>query len=181
MIHLEHQDTIPSNVEQVYTLVRDHISDIAKFLPSVEKIEQINSTETETGKHEKENHWYANIQLPKLIAGYIPENLMRWKDFAYWDDNSKEVTYRLESFIGNQLFSAEGKNKFTHSKTANEMILSVSCEVKIHGDALPGIPKLLARKITPAIEKLIEKMLEPNITSLGTGIKSYLEDKQKKH
>ncbi|MDD9952447.1 MAG: hypothetical protein OXT67_12875 [Zetaproteobacteria bacterium] len=175
MIQLEHTDYIASNADCVYQLVRDHLTELASYLPSVHKIEQIKSSQHSPTETQIENHWYASVELPKLIATYIPENLMRWKDSAHWNDETKQVQYKLASFVGNQLFSAEGTNEFL-ADGEQRMILKVSCQVEIHGDAIPGIPKILSRRATPMIEKLIERMIAPNITSLGSGIKSYLQE-----
>ena len=50
--------------------------------------------------------------------------------------------------------------------------------VKIYPDKVPGIPRLLANKMKPMIESLLEKLVAPNMTSLGKGLKEYYEKEQ---
>jgi len=83
------------------------------------------------------------------------------------------VRYELESSLGKNLFTARGINHFT-AKKSDLTELHLSCEITIRADQIPGVPRLMVGKVVPAIEKLIEKMLQPNMTSLGEGIKAYL-------
>ena len=70
------------------------------------------------------------------------------------------------------LFDVKGINSFS-SISEDKTELKISCEVLIYPEKVPGIPRLLAKKVTPMIEKMIKKLLAPNLTSLGKGINQY--------
>ena len=171
---LEHSDEISASADLVYKIVKDQSPELAPYLPSIERIETIQRSNLSAEQEQVVNHWYAQIDIPVLISKFISKDLLSWKDTAVWDHASKSVTYQLESFIANDLFDANGCNKF-EAISEDKMRLTLSCEVIIHPDSVPGVPRLMKKKVAPLIEKIIEKMMQPNITSLGKGIKAYLE------
>lgn len=171
-MHLEHSDLIDAPQDFVYHLVRDDLDKLVKHLPNIRKIEAL--------EYQKQgkivqivNHWFAKAQMPSMVASFIKEDLFAWKDYATWDDSAHKVDYQLESFLAKDIFEAKGCNEFIDRGDQTE--LKISCEITIHADKIPGIPRLLSRKVTPVVEKLLEKILAPNMTSLGEGIKSYLK------
>lgn len=174
-MELKHSDRIDAPAFEVYTLVKDKLPEIAKYLPNVEKIEKLSNKTLGSGKTEIINHWYAQVELPTLVKKFLSKELLSWKDKAVWDDTKMCVSYELESFIANNLFEAKGTNYFKACETGKSELL-VTCSVQIHAENIPGVPKLMVRSVLPLIEKVIEKMLQPNLTSLGQGLKAFLAD-----
>ena len=171
---LEHSDEISADAELVYRLVKDQLSELAPYLPSIDRIDTMERSTLAGGKEKIVNHWFAQLDMPGLLSKFISKDLLSWKDTAIWDPAAKSVEYQLESFIANDLFDANGCNKF-EPISENKMRLTLSCEVNINADAVPGVPRLMKKKVTPLIEKIIEKMMQPNLTSLGKGLKAYLK------
>lgn len=173
---IDHTDIIDAPVKTVYNLVKQQLPDIVPYLPNIKKIDKIKE-QKKSKKTILTNHWFANLEAPRLLKKVLSEDLFSWKDIATWDDSKLTVDYCLESFVGNDLFSAKGKNYFSSTTEGNTQ-LRLTCHIEIHAEKLPGIPKIMAKKITPAIESLIEKMLQPNVTSLGEGIRGYLANQR---
>ena len=172
---LEHIDIIDAPADKVFALVRDKLPDLARHLPSVAKIEKISSEELSPDNQKVISHWYANVELPGLVKKFLSDKLLSWKDTAIWNGKDREVSYELQSFVVNDLFEAKGRNFFVDGGNQTTQ-LKVTCEINIYPEKIPGIPKLLMKKVKPLIEKVIEKMLQPNLTSLGKGLKSYLDE-----
>lgn len=170
-MQLQHTDIIDAPVDQVYKLVRDKLPEIAEYLPNIRKIETIERSDD--GKIV--NHWYAKAELPAMVKSFVSDELLAWKDIAQWDDAKNTVDYKLESFFANDLFVARGHNTFV-AKNDNQTELTLSCEVEFDASKIPGVPTFMSRKVMPSVEKILTTMLEPNLTSLGEGIRGYLED-----
>lgn len=171
---LEHSDEIGAHADLVYRIVKDQLSDLAPYLPSIERIETIERSALAGGNEKVVNHWYAQLDVPGLLSKFISKDLLSWKDTAVWDPASRKVEYQLESFVANDLFEARGCNRFEEISPQKSRLV-LSCEVIIHPDRVPGVPRLMKKKVAPLIEKIIEKMMQPNITSLGKGLKAYLD------
>lgn len=171
-MQLESKEVINRPLEEVYVLVRDELSKLVPYLPNVDKIEVHKHAPLAEGKVEVINHWYGKAEVPSMVKKFIKPELFSWKDFAKWDDENHCVVYELESFMGNDLFDAKGINTFT-AIGDDKTELKISCEVIIYPDKVPGVPRLLAKKVTPLIESVLEKVLGPNLTSLGKGLNDY--------
>ncbi|MBI2603719.1 MAG: SRPBCC family protein [Deltaproteobacteria bacterium] len=169
---LEHTDIIDAPLETVYSIVRDELSKVAEYLPNIREIKVLSSQE-KSGKLHVVNQWFAEANVPSLVKKFIREELFSWKDTAEWDNKNHKVNYQLESFFAKDIYEAKGTNYFKAKD--DKTVLTLTCEINIYPEKIPGIPRLLAGKIRPVVEQMIEKMLAPNLTSLGEGIRNYLK------
>ncbi len=176
-MQLHHRDIIDAPVDVVYDLVKNNLSEICSYLGNIDSIEKISLQQIDAEHTKIVNHWQAKVDLPLLIKKFLSKELISWKDTAIWNNPKQEVHYELTSFVAKDLFIAKGHNTF---KALNEgqTELTLTCTVTINAHKVPGIPKLLAAKLLPAIEGIIEKMLQPNIANLGKGIRNYLANKK---
>ena len=165
-------------IQDVYTLVRDDLDKLVPYLPNVERIDVKKHAPTNDDGMEVINHWYARVDIPGMLKKFLSPDIFSWKDIASWSDSEKAVEYRLESFLANDLFDAKGKNYFVDNGDGSTD-LRITCSIKIYPEKVPGIPRLLAKKVTPMIEALLEKLLGPNLSSLGTGLQKYFEEHDK--
>ena len=172
---LKIQESVNRPINDVYELVRDNLDKLVPYLPNVEKIDVKKHAPTVDNKVEVINHWYGKADIPGMLKKFISPEIFSWKDVATWNDQEKAVEYRLESFLANDLFDAKGKNFFIDNGDGTTD-LKITCTVKIYPEKVPGIPRLLAKKVTPMIETLLEKLLGPNLTSLGTGLQKYFQE-----
>jgi hypothetical protein len=171
---LEHTDIIDAPLETVYSLVKDELPKVAEYLPSIREIRVLQKEKQNGGKDYIVNHWFGEASIPALAKKFISDELFSWKDMAYWDDKAHQVEYTLESFIGKEIYEAKGVNYFAASGK-DKTKLTLTCEVNIYPEKIPGVPRLLAGTLRPVLEQMIEKMLAPNLTSLGVGLKEYLK------
>ncbi len=171
---LKNKEIIDRPLEEVYNLVRDDLPKIVPYLPNVEKI-QVKSKKKKENKTLVTNHWFAKAEIPSLIKNILKPDFFSWKDKAVWDDEKHQVEYTLESFFLNDLFKAKGINTFK-AKGENKTEFTINCEVELYPEKVPGVPKFLAKKITPIINSLLEKIIGPNLSSLGKGIKKYYQE-----
>lgn len=170
-MHLSNKEIIGRPLEQVYQLVRDDLAKLVPYMPNVNRIEVVSKKEN-GDVLELVNHWFAKADMPSLLKKFINPDIFSWKDTAIWRNNDHCVDYKLESFLANDLFDAHGTNTFKaigEGKTE----LVVSCHITIYPEKVPGVPRLIAKQVTPAIEALLEKILAPNMTALGKGLNDY--------
>ena len=171
-MELTNKSIINRHVDEVYNLVRDNLDKIVPYLPNVDKIEVKKHAPIDENNLEVINHWYGKVEMPSLLKKFLVPEIFSWKDIAHWNDEKKNVTYKLQSFLANDLFDAQGTNSFKDLGDGTTE-LSISCSVKIYPDKVPGVPRLLASKVKPMIESMLEKLVGPNMTSLGEGLKEY--------
>ncbi len=170
---LKHSDIINAPLDRVYDIVKNDLAKVAQYLPSVQEIKVLEYTQQENGKVYIVNQWVGKANIPDLAKRFVNESLLSWKDLAHWDDKLYRVDYEIESFFAKDIYEAKGTNDFkAHDQDKTK--LTLNCEVHIHPENIPGIPRFIAKQLHPMLEKMIEKMLAPNLTSLGNGLKEFL-------
>jgi hypothetical protein len=175
LIHLEHKDIIDRPLEEVYNIVKNELPKIVPFLPNIEKIEVKSLKEEKEGQETHIiNHWYGKAEIPPVAQKFVKKELFSWKDTAIWNNKDHQVDYKLESFWANDLYEAKGCNKF-RAISPNQTELIVICDIEIHPDKVPGVPRFLVKQVLPSIEDLLKKFIGPNIMSLGKGLKGYFD------
>jgi hypothetical protein len=174
---IESKEVIHRPVEQVYKFVRDDLSMLVPYLSNVDKIEVKQRKRQQNKTLEVINIWYAKAEIPGVVKKFVRPEFFSWTDKALWCDETFKVTYQLDSYFANDLFEAKGLNSFV-SKGPNETEFNLSCEIEIFPEKVPGLPKFLAKKISPIIYSLIESILSKNLKQLGRGINRYFEEKK---
>ena len=108
--------------------------------------------------------------LPDRDPGYLfSKNVLENQQFlAVWQKSD------LPNLI-NRLSSTAVKHYIHLRKHPEKTELKIYCEVIIHPDKVPGVPRFLMKRIMPIVEKMIKEMLQPNLTSLGRGLTSYFK------
>ena len=175
-MRLEHSDIIAAPRDRVYEIVKNELAQVAAYLPNVREIKVIERSALDAKRTLIINKWFARANMPALVQKFMSEDLFSWKDTATWDDDKFEVEYFLESTVGKDIYDARGRNYFK-AIGDDKTELTLTCEVIIYPDKIPGVPKLIAKKVQPVIEQVIEKIIESNLTTLGAGIKEYLKHK----
>ena len=143
-MRLESLGVIDEPLDTVYPLVRDRMREIVPYLPNIEKIEVVRSSRNDEGYLEVVNLWTAKAEVPSFVKSFVKPELFGWKDTAVWHDAEHQVHYRLESFVGKDLYDAAGVN-FFKALPEGKTELRVTCDVVLHPERFPGVPRLLDR------------------------------------
>ena len=150
--------TIPFSRDAVFKAYRDDLTSLVQYLPNIEKIEVVKREEPADGIIEFENHWYAEAQIPKVAQSFIKPEMLKWIDYAKWDQNNYTCDWRIETFFMREAVTFSG-------------------DLSLNAKAVPGVPKLLAGTIKPQLEKFIISLITPNFETINKGIISYLNSK----
>jgi hypothetical protein len=171
-MRIETADIVEHPADDVYRLVRDQMHLIVPYMPNIERIDQVEREERDAGPRIV-NHWTARTQLPAIATRFVSLDILSWVDRARWDDSAYRVEYEIEGRWRPDLYSCRGTNSFRpHGQSQTEVRVSV--ELNIHAERLPGIPKLLAVRVRPAVEEFVRRLMQPNLTSLARGLQAYL-------
>lgn len=172
-MYLESKEIIERPLEEIFALVRDDLAKIIPFLPNIETIKVQKREENKNNNTVNiVNHWYAKVEIPPVAQAFVKKELFAWKDTAIWHNDEFYVEYQLESFWANDLFDAKGKNIFK-ALDDDRTELTVTCNVILHPDKVPGVPKFLVKKVLPYVEPMVQEMLRPNLNGLGEGLRKY--------
>jgi hypothetical protein len=170
-MYIENEDRLEQSADEVYPLVRDELPALLPHLPDVEEIVELSRERTADNRVRVTNRWRAKATVPKMIGRFLPPDIFEWTDHALWKDDEHCVEYRLEGFG----YEVEGINYFTPD--AGGTIIRVTASVTIHPEKFK-IPRLLFNKAFPVLEGTIKKAVQPNLTALARGLRSYFRQKR---
>ena len=157
----------------VFEAYRDNLVDLVDYLPNISKIEIAKREEPQPHVVKFENHWYAQAPIPKMAQAFIKPEMLKWIDYAEWNHENFTCDWKIETFFMREAVTCKGQNKF-RVLDDNSMELTIGGNLSIDTKKVPGIPRLLAGKIKPQIEKFIIALITPNFHKINSGIEQFL-------
>ena len=168
---LEKKILLDAPVEKVWLTYRDCLPKLVRVMPTVDEIKVVSREET---KDEVRllNKWKISGGLPSIIKNLVPTKLLSYNDAAVWNQN-EYVCYFTETPIdGSEIYKCVGKNTFLEQ--GNKTLLTISFELIIHPEKIPGVPSFIAKSIAPKIEKIISKEVVKNLASTSKVVEKHI-------
>ena len=141
---IESKNIVHQPIDVVFDLLKNNITDLVPYLPNVDKIEE-KSRNKKGNREDVVSTWTAKAEMPSILKKIAKPDLFSWDDIATWDLEKKKVTYRLESKLASNLYTATGENKLVAiDDNTTEMIFT--CEVTPHPENFLEYQKYLLKK-----------------------------------
>jgi hypothetical protein len=172
-VKIQSESSIHHPLELVYRSYRDHLSDVAPYTPDVKEI-RVHSREELPQGPKIHNEWIVDRKLPRVVQGLITPDMMRWNDFAQWDDAQHHVDWVLQIPAFPNQVHCSGRNAF-FADGPDATIVRLSGDLQIYLKNVPGIPRLLAGRLTPKVEAFIVKLVTPNLERVNHSLEQYLD------
>lgn len=166
-------DEIPFSIEQVFEAHRDKLPDMVDRMPNVEKI-IVESREEDGDIVNLVNIWHAaETDIPAVARAFVSKEMLRWTDRATWDADEHTAQWNIELGFLPGAIICRGENTF--EEVGGVTRITMEGELIIHADKIPGVPRLLAGKVGPAVEKFVIGLVEPNLRETNKVVAAYLE------
>jgi hypothetical protein len=168
------EDVINYPQQEVYRIQRDEMSNLADHLPNIERIDVLEREELEGGVRIVNLWKAAKTEVPLVARKFIKPEMLSWKDYARWHDETFSCQWKLEMNFFSDQVKVSGKTTFEKLDDGRvRSVIDGELEVEVH--KIPGVPKLLARKFRPEVEKFVIKLITPNLKGVNRGIEKYLD------
>ncbi|MBN2496266.1 MAG: hypothetical protein JXR96_16860 [Deltaproteobacteria bacterium] len=168
------QVVIAHPIERVYSTLRDRLAELVAYTPALESVETLERSEPEPGRVHLVNRWQANRSAaPKIVRPFMTRSLLSWKDVAEWDQASWSTRWRFETFHFDKLFDCEGHNCYEEVEGGTRFTMNGS--LSVYPERMPGVPRTMAKRLGPRVERFILKLVRPNLTALIHGLQGFLD------
>jgi len=164
-------------IDVVFPLVRDNLNELIPYMQNVKRIETESREAAGEGRIRLVNRWHAKGEVPKVVQTIVKPEMLTWLDTAIWDDGQKTCQWEITPMFFKGNVSCSGTNYYK-PQGKDRTKLEITGDLTIQVKGIPGVPRLLEKKIASQIEKFIVKLLTPNLTSLARGISQYLTEKR---
>ena len=174
-VEFEHIEVISHPIQNVYEVLRDHTADLAPYLPQVTSIKELSREEESPGVIRVLNHWQAHDRsAPAAVRPFVSKKMLAWHDHARWMDAEHQVEWRLETTYLARLFECGGVNAVESHGDGNS-------QFRLHGtlivypERVPGVPRILAKRLRSKIEDWMIQMITPNLAELPRAVQQFLD------
>lgn len=171
-MHLCISEPLPIPAGTAFHLLRDRMPELVPFLHDVEEIRVLEREEGE-GVVRILNLWQGSMErVPGPARPFVSPELVSWRDHATWTTSRMEAAFRLEPRVGADIFTCAGTTRL-HPDGAERSLLRLEVDLEIHPERVPGVPRLLARKLRGPIEQTIAGQVRPNLENLAGSIRAW--------
>ncbi len=170
-IHSASRITHPHDA--VFLAYRDRLSEVATYIPDIRQI-IVHARREEDDRVVLHNEWIADRDIPAVVASYVKPEHLRWDDHATWHTEGTYCAWRLEPRAFTGAVNASGRTTITAiSPTVTEVVLSGDLAIDL--TKVRGVPRLLAGRLTPTVERFIVSLISPNLERVNGAIQQYLD------
>ncbi len=166
------QVELPFPRELVFATYRDRLTELVDYLPDIRSIE-VRSREERDGAVELVNEWVGGGEIPKVARAVLNESMLRWTDYATWRQDAFTCDWRsvVHAFPG--AVKSSGQNRYF--ETPAGMRLEIRGDLVCDSTKVPGVPRLFAKTINAAVEKMLVAAIAPNLVEITRCVGKLLE------
>lgn len=159
-------------VEAVFAAYRDHMPEVAAFVPDVKAIRVVERTERddEVVLH---NEWTSDREIPALVSKFIRPEHLCWDDHATWTTSTRTCTWRIATRAFTDAVHCTGTTTLVDDADETRVILQG--DLRIDLKEIPGVPGFLTSRMAPQVERFIVGLITPNLEKTNAAIGRFLD------
>ena len=165
---------IPFPIQDVYAAMRDHMPELAQFMPNIDSIE-VKERRVEGDILHIVNRWNpADTEVPSVAKSFIDPKTTYWLDYATWKGEEKSCSWNLKMGFMPDRIKCTGSTSFVALNENNtEMRIEGTLTLNLRG----LVPRLFLNKATRGVEKFVGRLVEPNFQKTAQALTDYLRSK----
>lgn len=169
------KESIPFPREQVFSAQRDQMPELTSYLNDIDSI-TVESREDDGAVTKLVNLWVAGgTDIPAAARSFVKPEMLRWTDYATWNQDEWKCEWNLVLGFLQEAVSVSGVTTFAESN--DRTTVTIAGDITIKADKIPGVPRFMAGKVGPVVEKFVINLIKPNLKKTNEGISNYLRDK----
>lgn len=176
MAKIDIRDHIAYDRSTVFETFRDHLVELQPYLPTVKSIDVESRDQLDDTTLKIVNIWKAeDSDIPKLVQKFIKPEMMMWTDHATWFEDQFLCNWDMEVGFLKEAITCGGTTRYIAKGNGTEVHLEGT--LTVDASKIPGVPRLVAGKVSSAVEKFVIKMITPNLKEVNRGAEKFLAKK----
>ena len=168
--------TIPYALDEVYAAMRDHLPELADYMPNVESIVVESREDLSDTRVKLVNRWNAaSTEVPTVARRFVDQSQMFWTDYADWEEDGHRCQWRLETGFMSDRVTCNGNTTYVAvGDDRTELRIRGSLSLDLKG----LVPRLVLSRATSGVEKFVGRLVQPNFQKTADALTAYLDAKK---
>jgi hypothetical protein len=172
-LEIRSESTIGHSREKVFCGYRDKLPEIAAYITDIREIRVLSRAE-EGASVRLHNEWVSDRDVPSIAKKFLKPEQLQWDDFAVWHSDEWFCEWEIKTRAFRDAVKCSGRNTFVEVGEGSTRVV-LTGELQIHLKEIPGVPRLLAGRLRPTIEKFIVSLITPNLRKVNESLQQYLD------
>ncbi len=163
-------------VDRVLELLRDRLTDLVPFLPTIDRIEE-RERDLDGPRIRIVNAWQGNTKAVPLFAKpFMTKAMTSWSDIAEWDATARTVQWQFVPNKFKNLYTCGGLNYLIPE--GDQTRLQINGTLTIRPEHLP-MPRRMAKKFAPRIAKWAVGKVRPNLLEVPKAVEAFFIEERR--
>jgi hypothetical protein len=164
--------TIPYPLEQVFAAMRDHLPELAAYMPNVDSIVVESREELSEHRVQLVNRWNAaKTEIPPVARPFVDASRMFWTDYADWESDLHRCSWRLKTGFMSDNVNCKGTTTYVATEAdRTELRISGMLSLDLRG----LLPRFVIKRATKGVEKFVIRLVQPNFQKTADALTAYL-------
>jgi hypothetical protein len=160
--------------EAVFKAYRDQLCDIIVYNDDIQEV-IIESREENGDIVTLHNVWVSDRDVPAVASKILKPEHLRWDDYATWNGKEYYCDWTIKTRAFTDSVTCSGRNTFVDEGDSTRVVLSGKLDIDLK--SIPGVPRFLAGRMAPKLEKFIVNLITPNLERVNTCLQQFLDEK----
>ncbi len=163
-------------VDRVLELLRDRLTDLVPYLPTVDSISE-RERGVEGDRIRIINDWQGNSRsVPMFAKPFVTKAMTAWHDVAEWDLAARSIKWEFVPNKFRNLYTCEGTNYL--EEIEGQTRLQINGSLVIHPEHLP-MPRRMAKRFAPRIAKWAVGKVRPNLLEIPKAVQAFFDEERR--
>ena len=149
--------------QELWTILRDHLPDVAAQIADIDEIRQIERTVDGNDIVHIVNKWRVRQQVPAVIRSILKTSELSWIDRNSWDARTLTCTWTIEPNILTKYIACSGRTTFVAAMAGQGSRVTLAGELDLKpgmlGGSLGGFDKVLSGFLELIVTTVIPRNL----------------------
>ena len=173
-IALHFEQIIAVDLDQAWQSLHQDLSLMPADLPHVRHIRELTRESGPGGPARIDFAWgIEHTVVPAVARPFLRDLLDEVRSDTHWHHQARRVEFLFYSEALRELFNCHGE--FVLDAQGASTRMRFTGDLDISPQALPGVPKLLARTIMPAVERVVRDSISPPLEALPGALQKRIQ------
>lgn len=164
-IELRFEQVIPIARVLAWQSFHEDIEHLVPWLPNIEHIRVLDQYPMDAGQSCLEHAWGLDqAVVPAVAKPFIGDILKELRSSTVWHHDHHHVDFRFFLDTMRELVECDGS--FVLEADGEHTRITITARLDVYPHLLPGVPRLVARSVQPAVKRVLEETISPTLEAL---------------